>query len=60
VGVAEEEDVRSGRPGPGNGGVAAGLDAPQVPVGQEVICLMEGTVVQPSQLPGTMQMGSLE
>ena len=35
MGVAEEEDVRSGRPGPGNGGVAAGLDAPQVPVGQE-------------------------
>ena len=65
MGVAEEEDVRSGRPGPGNGGVAAGLDAPQVPVGQEDAPPLKGDLldggdrVQPSQLPGTMQTGSL-
>ena len=65
MGVAEEKNIRSGRPGLGNGGLIAGLDAPQMSVRQEDAPPLkgdlldgEGTVVQPSQLPGTMQMGS--
>ena len=35
MGVAEEENIRFGRPGLGDGGVIAGFNAPQVSVGQE-------------------------
>lgn len=64
MGVAEEKNIRSGRPGLGNGGLIAGLDAPQMSVRQEDAPPLKGDLLDGGDrgpavaVAGTMQMGS--